>query len=220
MHRNSSEYSLVSQELNDSNSSLDLSIKEALNTLKTHSKRQNSSALKVSISSRTVGRAYSNSLTPKSRGNKVPDFNKNKGNLGNSSSIKNFSRKPKNFGEIDEFLEAEKLALKEGMTVKVNLRGKDVKKPLAKENGYAKLYNDSFSKNKTKSAEKIKNLIEDLKSPTSVQEKNSKPLITTIRNHRDFIINAKKSNFSSKFVIRAIFCAWKNLVKKIDLMNN
>ena len=63
--------------------------------------------------------------------------------------------------------------------------------------------------------EKIQKFVDDFQSIQSehnqekITDKSIKPLITSIRNHRDFIYTSKKNNFSKIFVLGFLFRLWK-----------
>ena len=151
---------MSNQDLNESNNSLDLSIKEALNTIKSDTKKQVTAPGRVAISPRPVGRAYSSPSTPKSRN--VRGFAANADSkvrvslLAPSQSYKNVHRYNKNkvAGELDEFFE------------------------------------------------------------TEPQEFNNAALVSSVKNHRDFIVKFNRNSFSQNFVLGAIFKAWSMQVKK------
>lgn len=129
INRSNSSYS-INSELNESNSSLDLSIKEALDTLKSETKKPVLGNNRVNLSPRPVGRAYSNPSTPKGRGGKgfgIESMNKIRVSLlSPTQSLRGF--KPRIKVELDEFLETEKLVQKEISNIKVNIRTDNTKK--------------------------------------------------------------------------------------------
>ena len=225
--RSNSNYSLSSkQDLNESNSSLDLSIKEALNTLKSDTKKQTINSGRVSISPRPAGRAYSNSTTPRSRTNRgfaVESSAKLKVSLMESSqSYKNIPRNKNKIGaELDEFLEAEKLAQKEVFNIKVNLKAREIKKPLDIRSTSSRHY-DAYS-NKTKTLEKARSLkIEgNYHTNEKVIDNKTTLLMNSIKNHRDFIIHTKQNHFSKQFVMSIVFNLWKAQCNKTtEKINN
>jgi hypothetical protein len=99
--------------LNESNSSLDLSIKEALNTLRSHS-RKSSSQLKLNLSPQSSGRGSSVGLgsgagTPRSRSLRRYQDARPKVAQNLAGKVTARLKDKKNPAELDEFLETEKL---------------------------------------------------------------------------------------------------------------
>jgi hypothetical protein len=213
MSRSNSNYSLANnQDLNESNSSLDLSIKEALDTLKSDNKKSSNGSGRSSISPRPAIRAYSNPSTPKSRSFRTPELNpkvKIPALLPPAQSYKSISRfKNKVPGELDEFLETERQVQKEVLSVKVNLKSRETKKFNDKD---PKAISRRFEENKQKPFELYKNLKQDPKY--SSKEKNLSLLINKIQSHRNFIIRLKRSQFSQTFVLGLVFRMWESKVK-------
>ena len=212
---------MSNQDLNESNNSLDLSIKEALNTIKSDTKKQVTAPGRVAISPRPVGRAYSSPSTPKSRN--VRGFAANADSkvrvslLAPSQSYKNVHRYNKNkvAGELDEFLETEKLVQREVMSVKVNLKKNDVRRPM--ETRTTLRYPADFTgRTRPVEAGKGRNIKEEPKNTVKEkpQEFNNAALVSSVKNHRDFIVKFNRNSFSQNFVLGAIFKAWSMQVKK------
>lgn len=205
INRSNTSYSLGSNsELNESNNSLDLSIKEALNTLKKDVKRPAVSPGRVALSPRLVGRAYSNPSTPKNRSHRGFGIEatgaKIRVSLLDSQGYRN-SIKGKKIGvELDEFLETEKLVQKEVMNVKVNLKGTPRKPEIKPVSRYSAV----------KVLERGRTVKEDPRlAKERLAEKAIVALTNSINNHRKFIVHIKTSSFSGKFVVGMVFKAWK-----------
>ena len=213
-------YSMDCPDLNKSSSSLDLSIKEALDTLKVSSKRQSVRSIKESLSPRSAKMVYSNCSTPSSlnnRGYQLENYVKTKKTMESSQTSKNLRiNKGKSTTELDEFLEAEQLAHREAFTFNV----KDVKKSVHKNPDNVKRLSSPIVLNKPKCLETVQKYA---KKFSSLHKNNhitvslTKPIITSIRNHRNFIVTIKQNYFSHKLVIGAIFRAWKTLLQKREL---
>jgi hypothetical protein len=205
VNRSSSVFTLHSvSDLNETNNSLDLSIKEALNKVKSNTKRTAQAKL-----SPRLGRAYSNS----SRSSKTLEpYNKVKVSLVPSSSLSNLKIKRKANGELDEFLETERLVEKDVVAGKASLKPKENALVKNIKHSYQKSDLDSFN-HVFKVTEKINNLVLEPKfSKEKVLADSCKA--KSITKHRDFIVNLKKSKFSTVFVVGIIFRAWKMQTKK------
>ncbi|OMJ80178.1 hypothetical protein SteCoe_19631 [Stentor coeruleus] len=212
INRSNTSYSLGSNsELNESNNSLDLSIKEALNTLKKDVKRPAISPSRVTLSPRLVGRAYSNPSTPKNRSHRGSGVEatgaKIRVSLLDSQGYRN-SIKGKKIGvELDEFLETEKLVQKEVMSVKVNLKSTPRKpeiKPVSRYSG-------------VKVLERGRTVKED---PRLIKERQAEKAIVTltnsINNHRKYIVHIRANCFSGKFIMGMMFRVWRLASKNYD----
>lgn len=216
MSRSNSNYSLTSsQDLNESNSSLDLSIKEALNTLKTDTKKQVVSPSRLAISPRPVGRAYSNPSSPRSRN--LRGFNSGVESkvrvslLAPSQSTKTIPRnKLKLGGELDEFLETEKLVQREIFNVKVNLKPKETRRP--QESRTNPRYFGEFAGNRMRPVEKPKPVKEDLK--LALKDSKIAELSKKISLHREFLVKTTQKSFTQSFVMGTILRAWRLQIKK------
>lgn len=203
INRSNTRVSLVSsQDLNESNSSLDISIKEALNTLKVDKKEDFNG--RISISPRLLGKVYSNTSSPRNRnrGLTLEEDTKNKNFvLMSSQTQKNSLRfKSKNPGELDEFLETEKLVQKEVMNIKVNLKVKDIKKPQEKDEKPTRIQKTSLEESKT--------LIKENYQETKILE-----LFKSIDKHQNFISHIQQKHISKRFMLYMAFGLWKLIFK-------
>lgn len=194
--RSSSVYSLNS-ELNESNSGLDLSIKEALNTLKGGTKKQNVVPSRITISPRPVGRVYSNPSTPRRsfRGNQ--DSSKVRVSLLTpSQSHKQIVRvKGKVVADLDEFLETERLVQKE--VHRPALKGKDsARDPIRKTTDFGKKVPNWYrEENKPVNKEKI-------------LEQTVKNLNVMVKKCKNFIERIQNSNINKKLITKLAFKVW------------
>ena len=215
---------MSNQDLNESNSSLDLSIKEALNTLKSDTKKQVTAPGRMTISPRPVGRAYSSPSTPRSRNSR--GFGANADSkvrvslIAPSQSYKNVHNrynKNKIAGELDEFLETEKLVQREVMSVKVNLKNKDGRRPVETRTSY-KYPADFGAAGRVRPVEtgKGRNGKEEMKNTAKekILEVNN-ALVNSVKKHRDFIVKANRNHFSQHFVLGAILKAWRMQVTNV-----
>lgn len=210
INRSNSSYSIGSNsELNESNNSLDLSIKEALDTLKKDVKRPAVSPGRVSLSPRPIGRAYSNSSTPKNRSfragfNTESSGTKVRVSLLDSQGYKNSIKGKKVGAELDEFLETEKLVQREVMSVKVNLKGNPRKPEVKPVSRYAG----------AKVLERGRTVKEDPRVARERQAEKAIAMLTnSINNHRKFIVNIRTRCFGHRFVLGIMFRTWKLAAK-------
>ncbi|OMJ84022.1 hypothetical protein SteCoe_14946 [Stentor coeruleus] len=212
INRSNTSYSQGSNsELNESNNCLDLSIKEALNTLKKDTKRPTISPSRVALSPRIVGRVYSNPSTPKSRSHRgfgtEATGAKIRVSLLDSQGYRN-SIKGKKIGvELDEFLETEKLVQKEVMSIKVNLKNNPRKpeiKPVSRYSG-------------VKVLDRGRTIKED---PRLVKERQMEKAIATLTNsikkYRKFVLRIKANSFCGKFVVGVVFRVWRLASKNYE----
>ena len=200
INRSNSSYSLNS-ELNESNSSLDLSIKEALDTIKSEIQKPNVPVARVNLSPRPVGRAYSSPSTPKSRS--LKGFTNEATSkirvslLSPTSSLKGY--KPRNKYELDEFLETEKLVQKEVSSFKVSLRPETLKRT---ENRTLNRAVDV----KNKAGGRFVGL--QMVSKEKQLEKTVSNMSTLISKHKKYIEKIQGKRLSTKFLARILFKTW------------
>lgn len=190
--RSNSIYS-VNSELNESNSSLDMSIKEALDTLKSETKRQTVNPSRITISPRPVGRVYSNPSTPRRSYRANMDASKIRVSLlAPSQSYKQIVRiKGKCAADLDEFLEAERQVQKE--VARPGLKGRELQKKTA-ENG-KKVANWHREEHKTVGKEKI--------LEQTVANQN-----TLLKKCKCFIEKIQSSKVHNFFVLKLTFKVW------------
>lgn len=199
INRSNSSYS-INSELNESNSSLDLSIKEALDTLKSETKKPVLVNNRVNLSPRPVGRAYSNPSTPKGRSGKgfgTESMNKIRVSLlSPTQSLRGF--KPRVKVELDEFLETEKLVQKEISNIKVNIR-----------TDHAKRDNKTIAK---QTDPKAKPTSRFLGLQVVTKEKQLEKLVgnltTLLNKHKKFIERIQSARISKKFITKLSFKIW------------
>lgn len=200
INRSNSSYS-INSELNESNSSLDLSIKEALDTIKSEIQKPNVPMARVNLSPRPVGRAYSNPSTPKSRS--LKGFSNEATSkirvslLSPTHSLKGY--KPRNKYELDEFLETEKLVQKEISSIKVSIRPDTVKRTEVRTIPRA---NDT----KNKAGGRFIGL--QLVTKEKQLEKTVSSLNTLIAKHKKFIEKVQVKRISPKFLVHILFKTW------------
>ena len=204
INRSNSSYS-VNSELNESNSSLDLSIKEALNTLKSETKKPVVLSARVALSPRPVGRAYSNPSTPKSRsykgfGNEATS--KIRVSLVSPSNSTRGLYRPRNKLELDEFLETEKLVQREVNNVKVTIRSDYSKK--VEPRGYARVFDSGYGKMKTSARPSHSSVM----TREKVLEKTIAGLTGFISKHKKFIERVQSQRVSKRFLLKLILKTW------------
>lgn len=201
INRSNSSYS-VNSELNESNSSLDLSIKEALNTLKSETKKPDVPSARVALSPRPVGRAYSNPSTPKSRsykgfGNEVTS--KIRVSLVSPSNSTRGLFRPRNKVELDEFLETEKLVQREVNNVKVTMRPDYSKK--VEPRGYGRVFDSGYGKVKTSARPSVM-------TREKVLEKTIAGLTGFVSKHKRFIERVQSQRVTKRFLCKLVLKTW------------
>lgn len=187
----------MNSELNESNSSLDMSIKEALNTLKGGTKKANVVPSRITISPRPIGRVYSNPSTPRRSFRGIQDSSKVRVSLLTpSQSHKQIVRvKGKGAADLDEFLETERLVQKE------------IHRPAVKLKDSAR---DQTRKN-TDFGKKIPNWYkEDNKSVNKekILEQTVKNLNVMIKKCKNFIERIQSSNINKRLIVKLAFKVW------------
>jgi hypothetical protein len=204
INRSNSSYS-INSELNESNSSLDLSIKEALNTLKSDTKKPVVSSARVALSPRPVGRAYSNPSTPKSRSYKGfgPDVtSKIRVSLVSPNANSRGVFRQRNKVELDEFLETEKLVQREVNNVKVTVRADYGKKNEPRSRVFEQSYN------KAKISARPFGGHSNVMTREKVLEKTVLNLQGFLVKHKKFIERVQRDRLSDRFLLKVLFKNW------------
>ena len=204
INRSNSSYS-INSELNESNSSLDLSIKEALNTLKSETKKPVVASARVALSPRPIGRAYSNPSTPKSRsykgfGNEMTS--KIRVSLVSPSNSARGLNRPRNKLELDEFLETEKLVQREVNNVKVTMRPDYSKK--VEPRSYPRVFDSGYGKLKTSARPSHTNVM----TREKVLEKTIAGLTGFVGKHKRFIERVQSRRVTKRFICKLVLKNW------------
>ena len=190
--RSNSIYS-VNSELNESNSSLDMSIKEALDTLKSETKKQIVNPGRITISPRPVGRVYSSPSTPRRSYRANADSSKIRVSLlAPSQSYKQIVRiKGKCAADLDEFLEAERQVQKE------------VARPVLKNRDLLKKTTENGKRVQTWHREEPK-LIQKEK----ILEQTVASLNTLVKKCKGFIQKVQNSKVHKFLILKLSFKVW------------